>query len=312
MTEANPTQNTYLDNPAIYSQLDELLRVRFHVKRLRLNSQQKLISEKAGYRQAIRKGRGMEFNEVREYAAGDDIRHIDWKVSARTQKYHTKLFTEELERPVLCLLEQSPKLFFGSQTRFKSVQALNIAALIGWITLQEGDRFGGYVFNHKAHQWVEAKHQAKTVLQFLSAASTLQQQVTKPGSQTDWQQHLAQVLPYLKSGSRVYLIGDFLDVEADFFKTLSNFKSHCEIVLIHLFDPIESNLPTQGLLKLTDGESQTDFDTFSSAQLADYHAQYESRFEQLQQLSHGMQIPLLSVSTQENALESLRAQKVVT
>lgn len=311
MTTAQNAQASYFDNPAIYSQLEDLLRIRFHVKRLRLNSQQKLISEKSGYRQAIRKGRGMEFNEVREYAAGDDIRHIDWKVSARTQKFHTKLFTEELERPVICLLEQSPKLFFGSQTRFKSVQALNIAALLGWITLQEGDRFGGYVFNHLNHQWIEAKHQAKTVLQFLNAAQTLQQQVAKPGSESDWQRQLTQVLPYLKSGTRVYLVGDFLDVSASFFETLSHFKRHAEIQIIHLFDPLESDLPAQGLLKLTDGETQVDFDTFSQQQLADYHANYASRFTRLQQFCNDMQIPLLAVSTQDNALESLLAQKVV-
>ncbi|MPQ76591.1 DUF58 domain-containing protein [Hydrogenovibrio sp. JE_KL2] len=312
MSETNSSPTSFFDNPAIYSQLDDLLQLRFHVKRLRLNSQQRLISEKAGYRQAIRKGRGMEFNEVREYSPGDDIRHIDWKVSARTRKYHTKLFTEELERPVLCILEQSPKLFFGSQTRFKSVQALNIAATLGWVTLQEGDRFGGYVFNHLGHKWIEPKHQAKNVLQFLNAATTLQQQVLRPGTRDNWQHHLTQVLPYLKSGTRVYLIGDFLDMERTFFDTLSHFKRQCEIVLIHVFDPVEADLPSQGILKLTDGENQTDFDTFSSRQLADYHTQYASKFDALQQLSYSLQIPMLSISTQENVLESLRAQKVVS
>lgn len=311
MVDSTTRFDTPFENPAIYSQLEDLLRFRFHVKRLRLNSQQKLISEKAGYRQAIRKGRGMEFNEVREYAAGDDIRHIDWKVSARTRKYHTKLFTEELEHPVYCLLEQSPKLFFGARTRFKSVQAMNIAAILGWITLQAGDRFGGYCFNHLNHQWQDARHQAKTLLQFLDAASKLQKAVSRPGGLTDWSQQLSNVMPYIKPGSRVYLIGDFIDMDELFFERLSHFKRHNEIVLIHIFDPIEADLPAQGVLKLTDGEHEADLDTFSPAQLADYHAQYERRLSQIKQHCRQLQLPLLTISTDDSPLEALRAQKGV-
>ena len=155
----------------IYSNITDLLGFRFLVKRKKLSHQQTLISAKGGYHQAIRKGRGMSFTEVREYQAGDEIRHIDWKVSARTQKTHTKVFTEELEKPIICITEQSSRLFFGSQVRFKSVQAMNISAIIGWIALNHGDKFGGQVFNNQTPEYIaETLVEAKTTLEYQSSS----------------------------------------------------------------------------------------------------------------------------------------------
>ncbi|MDX1796051.1 MAG: DUF58 domain-containing protein [Hydrogenovibrio sp.] len=297
---------------AIYSDIEALLAIRFHVKRRRLTSQQKLLSSQGGYHQAIRKGRGMEFNEVREYTPGDDIRHIDWKVSARTQKIHTKLFTEELEQPVICLVEQTPKLFFGSRIRFKSVQALNIASALAWVTVQQGDRFGGYVFNPRAHHWVEPKHQQTAVTRFLHACLDLQKQVTSPtGMETDWISHLAALQHHIKGGSRLFLIGDFLDMPSAFHQQLIQLKKRADITLIHLFDPIEKSLPAKGLLQLTDGQQQLNIDTDTSEQNQLYQVNYQRSWQALSETCNAGHIPLVEVSSQADPVQALITQKVI-
>ena len=97
------------------------------------------------------KGRGMEFAEARPYQPGDDVRHIDWRVTARTVRTHTKLYREERERPVMLVLDQCRQMFFGSRKRLKSVQAARIAALMGWRALLRGDRVGAILFSEKLH-----------------------------------------------------------------------------------------------------------------------------------------------------------------
>lgn len=297
---------------SIYSQLEELLALRFHVKHRHLNQQQKLISEKGGYHQAVRKGRGMEFNEVREYVAGDDIRHIDWKVSARTQKPHTKVFTEELERPVLCLVEQTPKLFFGSRIRFKAVQALNVVAALGWITLHRGDRVGGLAFDANQHYWVEPKHNQHSLIPLLQYALKLQQQLKSPSAQTsDWVNQLSQIQRHLKPGSRLFLVGDFIDMPDVFFEKLRQLKRHSDLTLIHVYDPLEKQLPTKGLLKLTNGQTVIDIDSSLHQQNQDYLQNYQQAWDQLWQKTHSLHIPVVEISTWDEPVEALIDQRVI-
>lgn len=298
---------------AVYSSLEDLIALRFHVKQRRLTQQQKLVSEKGGYHQAVRKGRGMEFNEVREYTAGDDIRHIDWKVSARTQKTHTKVFTEEVEKPIIALTEQTPNLFFGSQVRFKSVQALNVMAAIGWISLHQGDRFGGLVFNHQQHHWVEPKHQAKAIMQLLHQSLLSQQQLTSPAANNEdhWLDQLTQLQKRLRPGSRLFLIGDFLTASDGFFQKLSQLKKHADINVIHIFDPLEKALPSSGQLNLTDGENEIQLNSDQAVLLENYRQAYDDAWQTLQNNLATWHIPLMEISTQQDPIEALMRQGVI-
>lgn len=296
----------------VYANLESLLALRFHVKHKRLNHQQKLISAKGGYHQAVRKGRGMEFHEVREYVAGDEIRHIDWKVSARTQKVHTKVFTEELERPVICLVEQTPRLFFGSQQRFKSVQALNILSTLSWITLHQGDRLGGWVFNHQQQHWVDPKHRQQSAVHLIESALQLQQQLKEPKlTPFNWIQQLDQLKNRLKAGSRLFLIGDFLEADKLFFAKLTLLKKHLDLTLIHIYDPLEKQLPQTSLpavLKLTNGHQILEIDAHTQQH---YQQTYQKAWQTLWQQSHQLHIPLIEISTQEDPIAALIQQGVI-
>ncbi len=111
---------------------------------------------------------------MRSYQPGDDIRTIDWRVTARTGSAHTKLFREERERPVLVVVDQRSSMFFGSSHCFKSVLAAQLASLLAWSALHGGDRVGGLVFNEQGHQEVRPRRSRKTVLALLSQISQLQ------------------------------------------------------------------------------------------------------------------------------------------
>ena len=115
-----------------YSELPELIRLRYGARDLKLGRQRKVFSQLIGPHQTRFRSRGIEFEEVRAYHPGDDIRSIDWRVTARSGKPHTKLFREERERPVMLLVDQSLSMFFGSKNCFKSVTAPHTAALLGY------------------------------------------------------------------------------------------------------------------------------------------------------------------------------------
>ncbi len=154
-------------------QLTELLSYKQHGK-LSLNAKRLPATRQlSGNYLANIKGRGMEFAEVRHYQPGDDVRAIDWAVTARTGKAHTKLFQEEKERPVFLLVDVSDSMIFGSQLVFKSVQACHLAALLSWQAKQRNDRLGGIVFNQQQVAELKPTSRNKGLMAFLHQSQTL-------------------------------------------------------------------------------------------------------------------------------------------
>ena len=150
-----------------YSDLKELVGLRFQARNLALFQNNRSRSLLAGCGTSPFKGRGVDFEEVRAYQYGDDIRSIDWRVTARRSKPHTKIFQEERERPVLIVLDQSHSLFFGSQLHFKSVTAAETCALLAWATLNHGDRIGGVIFDENSLSEVRPKRSKQTLMHLL-------------------------------------------------------------------------------------------------------------------------------------------------
>ncbi|MFO6425005.1 DUF58 domain-containing protein [Motilimonas sp. KMU-193] len=207
------------------------------------------------YRSSI-KGRGMEFDEVRQYQPGDDVRAIDWRVTARTGSTHTKIFKEEKERPVLMLVDLSDSMIFGSQLLLKSVQGAHLAAYLAWQAKQRGDRIGGVIFNQGQHQELRPKGRASGVLQWLHQLQQLYTnqpqallQVELGSSQTpvNQQDYFTQQLTRLRRlaqpGSQVHVISDFAHLDDAGEKQLALIKRHNQVTAWQVFDPLELQLP---------------------------------------------------------------------
>ena len=154
-------------DPALHTSLDALLATRRHCHELPLFTRPVRSGRQTGQQNSRLRGRGVDFDQVRAYLPGDDIRNIDWRVTARSQKVHTKVFNEERERPVFLIGEQSPRLFFGSQRCLKSVLAAETCALIAWTALAHHDRVGGMVFGPGQCHEVRPRRDRKALLQLL-------------------------------------------------------------------------------------------------------------------------------------------------
>lgn len=227
-------------------QLTELLSYKQHGK-LSLNAKRLPASRQlSGNYLANIKGRGMEFAEVRHYQPGDDVRAIDWAVTARTGKAHTKLFQEEKERPVFVLVDVTDSMVFGSQFVFKSVQACHLAALLSWQAKQRNDRLGGIVFNQQEVAELKPTSRSKGLMAFLHQSQVL---CKKAAFKTEQQQSLLQQLKRLshlvQTGSQVHLISDFSQLDEACYKLINLMRRHNQVTVWQISDPIESHLPKQ-------------------------------------------------------------------
>ena len=205
---------------------------------------------------SVHKGRGMEFDEARHYQAGDDIRAIDWRVTARTGKAHTKVFREERERPVFVFCDVSATMQFGSSLQLKSVLAGHLAALLSWSAKQDGDRVGGVVFNSHTHAEIKPANRTSTLLHFLQQCCALQQaQPLRCDNQHHAFAEALQRLRFLaKPGALVHLISDFSQLDERCLGLIQTLRRHCDLRAYVVSDPFEHaqfDHPVQ--LTVTDG-----------------------------------------------------------
>lgn len=298
-------------NAAVYSDLSRLNAWRFHVKHLKLGHQQRMAAQTGGSHHTPRKGRGMEFNEVRLYQAGDDVRHMDWRVTARTQKPHTKLFSEEHERPIIFIVEQSASLFFGSTHCFKSVLALDCLAILSWSALNQGDRVGGLVFGQNKAQWIEPKRQDKTLQLLFQQALNQNTALTSPGNSNHqaWWLAMKQVTPFIHPASRVVLIGDLFNLDSAAFNVLQKLTRHANISGLHIQDSIEVELPKTGTLTLTNGQQQSVIDTDDERIRLEYSNHNHQAWLALKQRFMNIKAPIIALNQTQPTLEKLLQTK---
>jgi len=202
-----------------------------------------------GHRETRLRGRGMDFAEVRNYQAGDEIRHMEWRSTARTGRPHIKLYQEERERPVVLLVDFNPSMHFGTRGVFKSVLAARLAALLAWIAIAEGDRVGSFLFSGEHHNERLPQNRHKGVLPLLSSLShyTSTLHHTPDITPRPLNDVLLRLKRVLKPGSLLILISDFYSLNDDSEPLLSRFKKHNDLIAYHIADSLELTSPKRGL-----------------------------------------------------------------
>ena len=200
----------------------------------------------------------MEFEDVRAYQPGDDIRAIDWRVTARTQVTHTKRYREEQEKPVFTLVDQRSPMFFGSHPCFKSVYACHLAALLNWAALHSGDRTGGLVIGTKRYADIRPSHNHSAINRWLQQLVAFNHQLKTPTLADELT--LADALRCLqrisKPGSSIFLISDYHDFNKECEQLLCRLAVHCQLNLIWVIDELEINLPLTKPLNISDGNKR--------------------------------------------------------
>jgi uncharacterized protein (DUF58 family) len=293
-----------------YVQLKDLLDLRFRRLKLSHTPRQAQSSVMSGnYRTRIR-GRGIDFAEVRQYQAGDDVRAIDWRVTARTGITHTKLYTEERERPVLIFCDQRYNMFFGSKVRFKAVQAASLASLLAWSYQANGDRVGGLVANSAEHKEFRPKQNNSAVLRLLDAIYQCNQLLNakqQPTAIIELNLLIASLRRIAKPGSAVYLISDFIDFDDDTAKQLSLLSRHCDVQALCITDPLEQRLPKSGNYKVINLGRSARVNAGNTNNRTAYEAKFIERQDALEQSFRELNINLLHVSTEDDPHDVLRS-----
>ncbi|WP_369960334.1 DUF58 domain-containing protein [Pseudomonas benzenivorans] len=283
--------------------------MRHRVREVQLFSTPARRSPLIGLHHSKLRGRGVDFDQVRVYQAGDDVRSIDWRVTARTQEPHTKLFHEERERPTYILVEQSQRLFFGSGLVFKSVLAAQAASLIGWAALDNNDRIGGLVFgNHEQHE-IKPRRSKQSLLQLLNRLAQANQALHSELAQRrdDLGLALRRAREVLRPGSLVALLCDERSLNDSAEQQLQLLARHIDLLLLPLSDPLDHALPAAGLLRFAERGAQLELDTHDAELRQAYRAQGEARQARWQRLAQKLGVPLLPLSTQSEMIEQLRS-----
>lgn len=286
----NKTSNTTNDAKTIepgdgrvFLSSKSLIALRYKAQNISLKLR-KVKATQTGQYYSPFKGRGMEFDEVRLYQPGDDVRNMDWRVTARTGTPHTKLFREERERSVIVWTDLQRSMFFATRGVFKSVLAAKAAAYIAWSTLTHGDRLGYLLFNENQHLEQRPQRGKWAVLHFLQCLADATQATISTnqndGSQTMGKDALQQALVRLRRvarpGSKIILISDFRGIDPGFASHLANLSRHNDMVLLFVYDQMEAHLPPSGLYRFNDGQRSVMVDTGSKK----YCADYANRFSQ--------------------------------
>ena len=283
-----------------YTDLADLISLRFPARQLKLSRKKRALSVLAGPNKSNFRGRGIDFEEVRSYQPGDDIRTIDWRVTARTGTAHTKLFREERERPVLVVVDQRNSMFFGSSHCFKSVLAAQLAGLLAWSALDSGDRIGGLVFNGTEHRDIRPRRSRKTALSLLSHVANYNKIL--PLATTDGDSSFSSMLGNLRRiarpGSAIFLVSDFHGAEQDAAREhLFQLSQHCEITALSCSDPMEGELPRAGHYAVTNGDQRSELYTANRVLRSQYRARFTDRADSLANDFQRLGIPVLQAAT---------------
>lgn len=285
--------------------LEALTHLHHLARRLQLSCNNKVFTQQAGDYLSQHRGRGMDFEEVRHYQPGDDIRTMDWRVTARTGKPHTKIFHEEKERPILLVVDFSPTMFFATRGAFKSVIGAQAAALLAWSGCQHGDRVGGIVFSGETFHEFRPKTKKQGVLPLLKALSAATEQL--PTQQNNsFEKALYQTRHVAKPGSLVIVISDFFNLTETAQQHLGSLKQHCELINCWITDPIEFSPPPAGRYTITDGQAIMTIDTRQEKFCQEYQALFQKHHNTLQETVIRYRIPLVKLSTDSNVSQCLQ------
>ncbi len=285
----------------VYVSLRELLAFKRQARGQGLTGRQPPSSLLAGRHASRLRGRGLVFEELREYRPGDDVRRIDWHVSARTGKTHTRVYCEERERPVRLVVDQRLGMFFGTEVQMKSVTAAELASLIAWQVLAGGDRVGATVFGDRLVSEIAPHRSRRTVMRILSAlvehnhALGVGRSIEPAPGQLD--RVLAQAIAGTTHDQLVVIISDFQGIGPDTRKYVARLARHNDVVALLVWDRSAMSLPQVPHAMLSDTRRQAEFDLGRPQVREALHGLLDRRQRFLERLRAEFEVPCVPIDT---------------
>lgn len=258
----------------------------------------------AGQYHSAFKGRGMAFSEVREYQYGDDIRDIDWNVTARYNKPFVKVFEEERELTVMLLVDVSASQDFGTRQSIKRDVVTEIAATLAFSAIQNNDKIGVIFFSDKIEKFIPPKKGKKHILYIIRELINFQAESAK----TDVGMALKYLTNVIKKRCTTFMISDFIDIQ-DYNNALTIANRKHDIVALQVYDNLETQLPNVGLMKITDSETGIEkwVDTSSRKVRQIYQEWWKKQQESMQTSFNRSKVDSVSVRTDEDYVKALLA-----
>ena len=294
----------------VYTRLDDLVRIQFAARDFSFLPRQPVTGILSGRYTSRLRGRGLNFEELRRYLPGDDVRNIDWKVSARYRSPYVRVYTEEKDRSVLLVLDQRINMFFGTREKLKSVTAAQAAALAAWRAVDVGDRVGAIIFNDVDMEEIQPRRSSSAVMSILSAITHYNHALTAeyehPPNAGVLNHALRAAARLITHDTLVIIVSDFFGVDQQTEHFTAELAQHNDILGVLVHDPIRLKPIAQKIL-VTDGDAQMEID-FGDARtrqhvLQDYQLEQEHIAHTLRKLS----APLLMISNEGDVVEQVRS-----
>lgn len=255
----------------------------------------------AGEYHSAFKGRGMTFSEVREYQYGDDIRNIDWNVTARFNHPYIKVYEEERELTVMLLIDLSASGDFGTQNQLKRNLITEIAAVLSFSVIENNDKIGVILFSNRVEKFIPPQKGRKHILRIIR--ELLEFQPENKG--TDISESLRFLTNAIKKRCTAFLISDFRD--KGYARSLQVANNKHDVAAIHVYDRRETALPPVGLVRVLDAEMGTErwVDTSRARVRESYALKWESHVEMMQEIFNRSGVDFISLNTGEDYVKSL-------
>jgi uncharacterized protein (DUF58 family) len=300
------------DEGLVYVSLAQLMALEFKARDLSFLARQPQGSILAGNHASRLRGRGLNFDELRRYQPGDDLRHLDWRASLRTGKPVVRTYTEERDRPALIVVDQRMSMFFGSQRSFKSAVAAELAALAAWMVFHAGDRVGGLVFNDQRIDSIAPLRSRKRVEALLSRVVQQNRALNagNPDAEDEDQldKALQRCLGVAGHDHLICIVSDFAGAGDRTLQLMRQLSAHNDVIALQVYDPLALKLPNNGRLLVTQGELQVELAIEKRnvhQPLGDF---LSGRLKDVATLLRRSQVPLMMISTAEDAHGQLRAE----
>ena len=287
--------------------LDELLELRHQAHTLGLASHHLVNSSFSGVYASVFRGQGLNFEEVREYREGDDIRNMDWKVTARTDEPHLKVYREERERSVVLCVDHGPHMHFGTRGTFKYVQATRATALLGWAANGHDDRVGGILFGDAdtGPQHFRPTKDRRALWRLLHELARPARRAVRGVDCIDLV--LQRADRGAGTGALIFVIADFNRDLEGLERTLGQSRQRHSLVLVPVDDPADRELPDMGRVQFREpGGEQIEVDTNDPAGRDAYRQRWETRRSNLLRLANRLGIAVVPISTDRDVHVSLR------
>ena len=293
-------------DPRIYSEFSHLKSLQGRARKLNFLPKQKSKSVLSGHHQSRIRGRGLSFEELRNYRVGDDIRTIDWRVTARTGKPHVRVYAEEKDRSALLIVDQRVNMFFGSSLNMKSVTAAEAAAICAYRIFAQGDRVGAVLFNDTDILTIKPSKKPQNVEQVVKTISDMNLALHCNLPPSTEQMHLNRPLEaasrLVKHDQLIIVISDFDAIDEQTEQRMSQMSAHNDVILCLVNDPLIGNLPDNLQIAVSDGEKQLNLDTSRGHTKENLQQAFVEREQQIRQWENKFGITVIELRSSEDTL----------